>query len=72
MVLGMEFLKAKGARYYDQKYKRQAYTLQQDKDIDILYLTEFVEELEQDPLIIAQVLFLSKGEYNCLINYSRY
>ena len=71
MVLGIEFLKAKGARYYDQKHKRWAYTPQQDKDIDILHLTEFIEELEQDPLVIAQVLFLSKGEYNCLINYSR-
>ena len=72
MVLGMEFLKAKGASYYDQNRKRQAYTPQQDKDINVLHLTKFTQELERDPLVTAQVLFLSKGECTCLINYLRY
>jgi hypothetical protein len=71
MVLGMDFFESITAGYYDFKQKKWSYAPAWNEDnIDILTPIEFRAELDRNLEAIPQVLFLTKGECNCLINYS--
>ena len=71
MVLGMEFYETTIAQYCDYVKKRQAY-VPAWPDIEILTFQEFNTELDRDLRVTTHVLFISKGEYDCLINWNRY
>jgi hypothetical protein len=71
MVLGMDFFESTTAGYYDFKQKKWSYApAWNEDDIDILTPTEFGAELDRNLEAVPQVLFLTKGECNCLINHS--
>ena len=48
--------------------KYQVYILIQPNNINILILKEFGAKLNKNLEVIFQVLFISKGDYNYLIN----
>ena len=72
LVFRMEFYKATVAQYCDYIKKRQAYMLVQPNNINILTLKEFAIKLNKNLDATAQVLFVSKGDCDCLINQSLY
>jgi hypothetical protein len=71
MVLGLLFLNAKGAGYYDWKYLKWTFAPSWD-DIDIVDASEFNELISEPHMEAqAQILFVSRGDCDCLINHSR-
>ena len=66
LVFGLEFYESTIAQYADYARKRCTYALTWPDDIEILTPKEFEEELNKDLDTQAQVLFIKKGECNCL------
>jgi hypothetical protein len=61
----MEFYKVTLIQYTDYIKKQWVYIPVWPDNIKILIPKEFGKELNRYPELVPQVLFLTKGEYNC-------
>jgi transposase InsO family protein len=65
LVFGMEFYEATISQYADYKKKRWAYAPAWGDAVKLLTFRELEAELDADPDLKPQVMFLSKGECDC-------